>query len=152
MIYVLAIAFLIFAVRRLLTFLHIFQQEEYDGPRFLRWIWEQKAFDRKATLLLLAIWAAGFALNEQWRAYLPIAMSVALLGVAAIERNPLKDAKKKLALTARAKRILGLALAILLALSIVLVVTSAPLLVWVLMVQAIPLALVAANAALQPYE
>src|SRR5215212_1141278 len=152
MIYLLALAYLVFAVRRLLTFLHIFQQEEYDGPRFLRWIWEQKAFDRKATVLLLAIWAAGFALNEQWRAYLPIAMSVALLGIAAIERNPLKEAKKKLVLTARAKRILGVALAILLALSIVLAVTGAPLVLWILMVQAIPPALVAANAALQPYE
>jgi UDP-N-acetylmuramoyl-tripeptide--D-alanyl-D-alanine ligase len=152
MIYLLALAYLVFAVRRLLTFLHIFQQEEYDGVRFVRWIWDQTAFDRKATVLLLAIWAAGFALSAQWRAYLPIAMSIALLGVAAIERNPLKDAKKKLVLTARAKRILGVALVMLAALSIVLAVASAPLILWILMVQGIPLALVAANAALQPYE
>jgi len=31
------VGFLVFAARRLLTYLHIFQQEEYDGPRFLRW-------------------------------------------------------------------------------------------------------------------
>ena len=152
MIYLLPIAYLVFATRRLLTLLHIFQQEEYDGPRFLCWIWNQKAFDRKATVLLLAIWAAGFALSEQSWMYLPLAMSAALLGVAAVESNPLKDAKKKLVLTARAKRILGLALAMLAALSILLAVTRAPLALWILMVQGIPLALIAANAALHPYE
>ena len=30
------IGFVLFAARRLLIYLHIFQQEEYDGPRFLR--------------------------------------------------------------------------------------------------------------------
>jgi len=29
------VGFAVFAARRLLTYLHIFQQEEYDGPRFL---------------------------------------------------------------------------------------------------------------------
>ena len=47
---IVVLAFLPFAWRRLLTYLHIFQQEEYDGPRFLRWICE--AFEQPFVLSL----------------------------------------------------------------------------------------------------
>ena len=32
------VMFMAFAIRRLISYLHIFQQEEYDTRRFLRWI------------------------------------------------------------------------------------------------------------------
>ena len=49
------LGFLVFAARRLLTYLHIFQQEEYDGPRFLRWIWQNAAIDRRGSVIILAL-------------------------------------------------------------------------------------------------
>ena len=48
------VVFLAFARARMLTYLHCFQQEEYNGWRFLRWIIAKRAFDRRATLVLLA--------------------------------------------------------------------------------------------------
>ena len=39
------VAFVVFAARRLLTYLHLFQQEEYDNRRFLRWILENRGWD-----------------------------------------------------------------------------------------------------------
>ena len=39
--------FAVFALRRLLTYLHLFQQEEYDNRRFLAWIVRNVAFDRR---------------------------------------------------------------------------------------------------------
>lgn len=37
------LGFAVFAARRLLTYLHLFQQEEYDNRRFLRWIGRKEA-------------------------------------------------------------------------------------------------------------
>ena len=41
------IGFAVFAARRLLTYLHLFQQEEYDGKRFLLWLIADRAWDRR---------------------------------------------------------------------------------------------------------
>jgi len=41
------LGFAVFAARRLLTYLHLFQQEEYDTRRFLRWIWENRGWDSR---------------------------------------------------------------------------------------------------------
>ena len=57
------IGFLVFAARRLLTYLHIFQQEEYDGPRFLRWLLHSGAFDRRLSLAIVAIFVAQLVLG-----------------------------------------------------------------------------------------
>ncbi|MDR3043908.1 MAG: UDP-N-acetylmuramoyl-tripeptide--D-alanyl-D-alanine ligase [Desulfovibrio sp.] len=148
-------AFLAFAVRRGLTWLHIFQQEEYDGPRFFRWMAAARAFDKRATLPLLACWGAAlaapdFATHAKWAA------GLVLLAVAAVEDNPLKAAKKKLVLTARVKRILSVALGLTavyaVALALCPAAPAALLPFWILGVQALPLALVVANASLAPVE
>ena len=57
-----AIGFVVFASRRLLTYLHLFQQEEYDNPRFLAWLWRERAFDRRLSLVLLAVLVAAAGL------------------------------------------------------------------------------------------
>ncbi len=148
-------AFLAFAVRRGLTYLHIFQQEEYDGPRFCRWMAASRAFDKRATLPLLACWGAALAAPES-AVYAKWAAGLVLLAVAAVEDNPLKAAKKKLVLTARVRRILSVALgltavyAVLLALCPAAPATLLPF--WILGVQALPLTLVVANASLAPVE
>ncbi|MBZ2172555.1 Mur ligase family protein [Nitratidesulfovibrio sp. SRB-5] len=148
-------AFLAFAVRRGLTWLHIFQQEEYDGPRFLRWMAAARAFDKRATLPLLACWGAALAAPES-APYAKWAAGFVLLAVAAVEDNPLKAAKKKLVLTARVKRILSVALGLTavyaVALALCPAAPAALLPFWILGVQALPLALVAANASLAPVE
>src|SRR3954469_23318891 len=78
-----------FGWRRLLTYLHIFQQEEYDGPRFLRWLWRERAFDRRLSLALVTL----FVLELILAGWVPRWVFVALiglccLGAAAIERDP----------------------------------------------------------------
>jgi UDP-N-acetylmuramoyl-tripeptide--D-alanyl-D-alanine ligase len=56
------LGFAVFAARRLLTYLHLFQQEEYDNQRFLRWLGENRGWDRRLSLALLAIFAAQLIL------------------------------------------------------------------------------------------
>jgi hypothetical protein len=43
-----------FSARRLLTYLYFFQQEEYDGCRFLRWLLRSPSIDCCATISLPA--------------------------------------------------------------------------------------------------
>ena len=93
-----------FAAWRLLTYLHLFQQEEYDGRRFLRWLWRERSIDWRLSLPLLAFFA--FHLIPQ----LPLDNFDALIGFACLlaagrARDPRKTAKKQLAMTARATRI-----------------------------------------------
>src|SRR5206468_10182706 len=117
--------FAAFAARRLLTYLHIFQQEEYDGPRFLRWLWREGAFDRRLSVALVALFVVELVLAG-WLPRWVFAALVGLccLGAAAIERDPRKTAKKPLAMTARAKRIFGIALALAAAIGIVAALAS----------------------------
>lgn len=147
--FVLAAA-IVFATRRLLRYLHMFQQDEYDGRRFLRWLFTEAAFDKKlsAALLLLIIAARTMTIGPT---VLHIAMAVAFLAFAAIESDPRHDAKKKLVLTERATRILGVAfLLIVIAASLVLILGGRWW--WIALVQVIPFALVAGNWLLSPYE
>jgi UDP-N-acetylmuramoyl-tripeptide--D-alanyl-D-alanine ligase len=115
----LLLSFLAFAARRLLTYLHLFQQEEYDDLRFLRWLVRSRAFDRRLSLGLLAL--LGLLLLSLWTGLLlliwvavvffsPLLVSAACLAAAVFERDPRKIAKKSLAMTARAKRIYWTAL------------------------------------------
>jgi UDP-N-acetylmuramoyl-tripeptide--D-alanyl-D-alanine ligase len=143
--------FAAFALRRLLTYLHIFQQEEYDGPRFLRWLIATGSVDRKLSLALLALGIAAFFVGAQhdWI----LAGAGALLAVfAVLETDPRKRAKKKLVLTARASRIFAVAFAMTLV-SALLVLWLAPWgTIWIVPVQLIPFELVAANVLLSPLE
>src|SRR5260370_9256132 len=90
------IGFTIFAARRLLTYLHLFQQEEYDGRRFLSWLVHNPAWDRRLSLILAAIFPAPLMLS--WAAALLPAFSGGLVGIARIgpaiiERHPPKPAQ-----------------------------------------------------------
>ena len=59
-------AAIVFATRRLLRYLHIFQQEEYDGRRFLKWLFTDAAFDKKLTAALLLLVLAARSMNIGW--------------------------------------------------------------------------------------
>ena len=36
-----------FAIRRGMTYLHLYQQEEYDSPRFFKWMLKKAVFDKR---------------------------------------------------------------------------------------------------------
>ena len=150
--------FAVFAPRRLLTYLHLFQQEEYDNRRFLAWIVGNAAFDRRLSLALTAVWAIQlFPLHRTVPEWAFGALTGAFcLAVAAIERDPRKTAKKRLAMTARATRIYGVALALLALAAALAAWATGPLAhgmaLWIVPVQLVPLALVAANLLLAPIE
>jgi len=153
---VLLLAFAVFARKRLLTYLHVFQQEEYDGLRFVRWLGQNIAFDRRMTIALALL---GFAtpllngvagLSGSW-----IAAGFAVLfflGLSAIEADPRKAAKKKLALTQRARRILWLAAGLLAIPAVIVAVVPMPVWAWLVPVQLIPFTLVLATLLLMPHE
>lgn len=148
------IGFVPFAARRLLTYLHFFQQEEYDVGRFLRWIAAERAFDRRLSLVLLALaiaqflWPAAAALS--W--LFPALAAAACLGAAALENDPRKNGKKPLAMTTRARRIYAAALLATAAVGVAFGFAAGAAIVWIAAVQLIPLALVAANLLLAPFE
>jgi UDP-N-acetylmuramoyl-tripeptide--D-alanyl-D-alanine ligase len=150
------IGFAVFAARRLLTYLHLFQQEEYDGRRFLRWIIDNRGWDRRLSHVLLTILLAQFLLQGAV-AIAPAGVFVGLAGIACLvaawrERDPRKTAKKKLAMTPRAKRIYAIALGLAVAVGIAGALVSRIVLVWIIAVQLIPLALIGANLLLAPFE
>ena len=132
-----------------MTYLHIFQQEEYDGPRFLAWMRSTGTFDKRASLVLAALYALSLVYPSP-----PILvagfMALALLLAAYREADPRKSGKKKLAMTQRATRILRLAFALLMLAGLVLVALRANPVLVILLVQAVPFSLVAAVRILQP--
>lgn len=157
-------AFLFFAFRRLLTFLHLFQQEEYDNGRFLVWLGRRRAFDRRLSAALVGAGAVGAIIGGAIGPPLTLGLgALAALVVGFHEADPRKEGKKPLNLTKRASRILGVALGLVVLLlaigvlelsftvqgrlsSIVTVVVALAL------VQAMPLFLVGANLLLFPFE
>ena len=148
------VGFLVFAARRLLTYLHLFQHEEYDGGRFLAWLLRSHAWDRKLSLALIVILAAQLVLRGRLA---PSGLFAALAGIAClatalIERDPRKTAKKPLAMTARAKRIYGVAVALVAAIGLGAALSSDLAVGWIIAVQSVPLALVVGNRLLMPFE
>jgi UDP-N-acetylmuramoyl-tripeptide--D-alanyl-D-alanine ligase len=149
------LGFVVFAARRLLTYLHLFQQEEYDGRRFLFWLLASRAWDRRLSLILAAIFAVQLTASSVTA--LPTAFFAGLVGIACIgsaiaERDPRKTAKKPLAMTARAKRIYATSLALVAAIGLAAGLSTDLALIWILPVQLVPVALVAANLLLAPFE
>lgn len=107
----LALAFLVlggafFSFRRLLGYLRFFQQEEYNAGRFLAWVRKRGLFDTRCSAAALVAWgvdAAGAPILALW---LGVA---ALWGLAWWEDDPRKSGKLPLQMTARARRIVGVA-------------------------------------------
>ena len=168
----LLVALCAFTARRLLRYLHIFQQEEYDGKRFLGWIFATRGFDKRVTLALLLmpllmLWTKWWLVGE-------ILPAVALIVSFFLESDPRKVAKKKLVMTQRARRVFGIALALCLVVVVVALVAQivvslgfgfgvnkevARVGIWfglaiplTVAVQFIPLSLVLANLILMPFE
>lgn len=142
------VTFIAFSVRRLMTYLHIYQQEEYDSVRFAKWLFKTRAVDTRLTLAL-------FLTSFLWRV-LPSLTALLITAscfavITAIEKDPRKASKKKLVMTARAKRIFYLALVLMIGSSLWWFVRPLPWF-WIINVQAVPLAIVLGNLLLQPWE
>ncbi len=127
---------------RLRTLLTYFQQEEYNARRFAEAVFRVRLYDVLASLVLLV---AGLLLSIS--AWLALPAAAALAAIA--WRESRYRYKKPLVMTERARRIFALALA--LALAGTLLVFVQPL--WsIAALQALPLALIAANAGLAPMQ
>jgi len=115
-----------FILERGLSLMMFFQQEEYDGPRFLRWLKEKNGYDRAASLWLFTAIVMGIISQTllvgdgSWLlgvfGYLIWPLMIAGLLRGGYKSRKVRSASKKpLVLTARAKRItavyLGLAAA-----------------------------------------
>lgn len=144
------VSFMLFSVKRLLTYLHMFQQEEYDTKRFFRLITKRLAIDR--TLSLIAIGTAfAYSMLDKYEWPYFLMMIGAFLVFSYREVDPRRQAKKKLVMTSRAKRIFIVALVLSATCAICSTVTSS-LWIWLVPIQLLPVLLVAANMLLQPVE
>lgn len=151
-------AWLIFSAKRLLTYTHVLQQEDYDDLRLFKWIGDNFAFDKRLSLFLLVTGSGLFALSKFMpRLFVPelVPHFLVFTGLAVAiyrEKDPRKNSKKKLVATTRAKRIFFPALA-LVALSGLWCfhVPDHPW-IWIFNVQIIPLILIIVNLLLQPFE
>ncbi len=105
----LLITLLLFFYYRGKAILMFFQQEEYDSPRFFRWIASKGAFDKRATVLIFLVLALKFTFYDTafgLPLYLFLLGSSFFIGFW-VSRKHLIEAKKALVMTSRAKRIFG---------------------------------------------
>jgi UDP-N-acetylmuramoyl-tripeptide--D-alanyl-D-alanine ligase len=105
-----------FLIERGLTLMKFFQQEEYDGPRFIKWLHHKKAYDTRASLwLILALLTGSLShsslLDSLSYAVWPSILIALFHGVFASRQNR-NISKKKLVVTTRAKRILTVFMAL----------------------------------------
>ncbi|MFP4097431.1 MAG: Mur ligase family protein [Alphaproteobacteria bacterium] len=144
------VAFLAFSGRRLMRYLHILQQDDYDNNRLLNWIVRYKVIDKRITVILLILAAIVFF------APVPsVGVNIALFLIFVIafytESDPRKAAKKAFVLTARARRILVAAMIYTLLSGLAVFYMEQPLF-WVVPVQLLPFILISGNLTLDPYE
>jgi UDP-N-acetylmuramoyl-tripeptide--D-alanyl-D-alanine ligase len=153
LIIILFAAITFFIIKRILTYLLFFQQQEYDNYRFAHWVIATKSFDKRLSILLLTllILTNPFNINN---ASVTASAIILFLICGYLEKDPLKFAKKKLVLTSRAKRTCYVAIVInaLLNITLLLNLKLNLLLTSLIIVQLIPLCLLTANLLLWPIE
>ena len=108
--YVLTPLILWFTVERGLSYMQFFQQEEYDGPRFLQWLRGSGAFDKRTSLwgaiaILLGATTQIESLSA-WASAAWVALIAGLVHGSLLSRGTRRGSKKPLALTQRVKRII----------------------------------------------
>lgn len=145
--------FLLFSFVRLRSYLHIFQQEEYDALRFVRWMFRTRSFDRfasAAVALTLGVWL--LAPDRLVELVLSGILGALLVTIAWRERSSQRHAKKPLIMTARASRIFQLALVLLSTTAVTLALTFTTPGIWLVPIQLCPFFLLVANLMLIPVE
>ncbi|MFL6450500.1 MAG: Mur ligase family protein [Bryobacteraceae bacterium] len=149
--YVLLIAYLVFAWRRLATYLHIFQQEEYQSVRFVRWLFQTRSLDLRVSIVVLVVGALQFAVRLAFGVG-ALFIIAAMLGIAIYEKKLRAASKKRLVMTARATRIYWVGFSALGLIGMLYALTDVPLLAWLIPVHAVPFALPLAALILSPHE
>ncbi|MCB9976386.1 MAG: UDP-N-acetylmuramoyl-tripeptide--D-alanyl-D-alanine ligase [Rhodospirillales bacterium] len=144
----LLLAFLAFAAKRLLIYLHALQQDDYNSERLFAWIRRHQVVDRKLSAGLLGLIVLSLILPGVFVAVLMIS---GFSATAYLDSDPRTRSKKKLVLTARAKRIYFPALGIALLLGLI-ALFEGHIVSWILLVQGIPLMLVLSNKLNEPFE
>lgn len=155
------LTFMGFAAKRGMTYMHIYQQEEYDSARLISWIWKNKVFDKRLTfgIALVSISAVfvlpllGSAFVGQHQLFINFALFVFMAFATYREKDPRKDSKKKLVATARAKRIFFPAyiITVLAATWCFLPMMPMPW-IWIVNIHLIPLVIMFVNLMLSPFE
>ncbi len=147
------VAFLAFAARRLMTYLHALQQEDYDENRFLKWVMANKIFDKRLSALLVL--AEALSVAQLWITIpnftIEAVVFLSFIVITGREKDPCTQSKKKLVMTARAKRIFFTAL-FWAALSGAWVFFIHQPLIWLVPVQLMPVILVLGNMTMSPFE
>lgn len=108
-VFLLVISSFYFVRIRLLRYLRYLQQEGYSPSRFCSWVWEQRAFDKRGSFILL-LGAAATAYMEIFTLAVATLAALTLFLIAFFEEDPRKEGKLKLKMTERATRIFRLAL------------------------------------------
>lgn len=139
---------------RTLRYLRYFQQEEYSPIRFLKWVWEHRAFDTKGSAIAIA--AASICYLTTFGSLISFLASAALCAIVFFEEDPTKQGKLRLNMTERAKRIFQIALAVYILFSLTAAFFSTTStffwLCQLALFQITPLYLLISNAILQPGE
>lgn len=145
------LAFLVFTLKRMMTYMHAYQQEDYDGQRLKQWIFHNKVFDKRISMILLLAGSAWFlpGLIPPFLVNL-LVLSAFALG-AYLERDPRFESKKKLVMTPRAVRITATGMALAALPAALNAYLRIPLL-WIVAVQLIPWLMLLGNACLAPFE
>ncbi len=144
-------AFFFFMFKRSLTYIHIFQQEEYDNVRFFKWILYHFVIDMIGTSLVVITACVLFFLRSSHFAPYS-AYAVILLGVSIHEKDPRVSAKKKLAITDRVKRILLISYVVSLSIGIFVTYRAFSTLAILALIHVQPLLLIVGNTLLIPLE
>jgi UDP-N-acetylmuramoyl-tripeptide--D-alanyl-D-alanine ligase len=100
-----ALSFWLLARKRLKRYLRFFQQENYESKRFISWIWKNRLFDRRMSLVCIFAFPLVFFSSP----LALLASSAAFFTFYLLEPNPEKRGKLPLKMTKRATRILTLA-------------------------------------------
>ena len=154
---ILSVSIIFFSFRRLLRYLHVYQQDEYKSGRFTKWIFSTSSFDKKTSLAILAVdiivLAASHFIEQDiiplWTARLVCAGIFIYMGKR--EVDPRVNAKKKLVMTQRATRVFNIAFLLAFAMGVGMVLLQIPIYL-IVAVQFIPVTLMLSNMMLMPYE
>ncbi len=144
------LAFMVFAGRRLMRYLHILQQDDYDNKRLLSWMFRYKVIDKRISIILLLL-AAGLYFTEAPSSAVNTVLFLIFSIAYYTESDPRKAAKKAFILTTRARRILIAAMLYTALLGLVGVYFAQPAF-WIIPVQLLPFILIIGNLTLEPYE
>ncbi|MBL4836330.1 MAG: UDP-N-acetylmuramoyl-tripeptide--D-alanyl-D-alanine ligase [Kordiimonadaceae bacterium] len=105
-----------FSYERGLSLMMFFQQEEYDGPRFIKWLQQKRGYDKAASGWFLFAGILGalshllFAENMLMQQMGPLLIPLIILGFLhgiIISKRVRNNNKKPLVITTRVKRILS---------------------------------------------